>query len=90
MSAVIATYSGSSNGYWLSSQAVANYVIPSTCNQQSIIQVCKPLSCFPYLQPGIDCMTVTVSSVHNACTRTVFHDLLLLTSQRLSCKGLKL
>ena len=43
--AVIASYSGSSNGYWLPSQAVANYVIPSTCNQQSIIQVCYPLSC---------------------------------------------
>jgi len=35
--AVTASYSGSSNGQWLPSKAVANYVIPSTCNQQSII-----------------------------------------------------
>ena len=87
MRAVIATYSGSSNGYWLSSQAVANYVIPSTCNQQSIIQVRKPSSCFPYLQPDRYCMTVTVSSVHTACTRTVFQDLLHMTSQRMCCTG---
>ncbi len=33
-----ASYSGSSNGFWLPSKATANYVIPSTCNQQSIIQ----------------------------------------------------
>ncbi|CAL5223964.1 g6570 [Coccomyxa viridis] len=35
---VTASYSGSSNGFWLPSKATANYVIPSTCNQQSIIQ----------------------------------------------------
>ena len=33
-----ASYSGSTNGFWLPSKATANYVIPSTCNQQSIIQ----------------------------------------------------
>ena len=36
--AVTASYSGSSNGFYLPSKATANYVIPSTCNQQSIIQ----------------------------------------------------
>ena len=33
-----ASYSGSSNGFYQASKATANYVIPSTCNQQSIIQ----------------------------------------------------
>lgn len=33
-----ASYSGSTNGFYQPSKATANYVIPSTCNQQSIIQ----------------------------------------------------
>lgn len=82
--AVIASYSGSSNGYWLPSQAVANYVIPSTCNQQSIIQVCYPLSCFPYLQPYRCCMTVSWSRTF--VQRTVFQDLLRMTCQVLTGK----
>lgn len=40
--AVTAAYSGSSNGFWLPSKAIANYVIPDTCNQQNLIQVRKP------------------------------------------------